>query len=79
MTRLKKAHVEALLRDFDGQPIPALTTALRVVLDEPNAAWQTLVSASGLPIERRQRLLAGEQAALDALVSELNENRGLTP
>ncbi|MBI4882734.1 MAG: hypothetical protein HY826_01615 [Actinobacteria bacterium] len=76
-TRLNKRHVEALLGNYDAQPIVALTAALRVVLDEPDADWQALIGASGLPAERRQRLLAGEQAALDLLARELNELRGL--
>lgn len=75
MTRLKKAHVEALLRDYDHDPIDALTTALRIALDRPGADWPSLLSAAPLPRDRRDRLHAGEQAALDQLAAELNEAR----
>ena len=76
MTRLKKAHVEQLLCDYDRDPIGALTTALRVALDEPAADWAALLAAATLPEARRNRLQAGNQAALDELVAELNEARG---
>lgn len=77
MTKLKKAHVEVLLRDYDRDPIGALTTALRVVLDKPDADWAALLSAAPLPEARCNRLQAGEQAALDELAAELNEVRTL--
>ena len=77
MTRLKKAHVEALLRDYDTDPIGALTTALRVVLDQPGGEWKSLLSTAKLSEPRRERLQAGEQGALDELAGELNEARGL--
>lgn len=76
MTRLQKAHVEALLRDYDADPIAALTTALRVALDKPDADWAALLSATPLPSFRRERLLACEQLALDEFAAELNEARG---
>jgi len=76
VTRLKKVHVEALLRDFDGDPVGALTVALRVALDRPRAEWSELLAAAPVPATRRSRLQAGEQAALDALAAELNEARG---
>lgn len=77
MTRLKKSHVEALLRNYDSDPIGALTEALRVALDKPGADWAALLSAAALPTERRNRLQAGEQLALDELAAELNEARSL--
>ena len=77
MTRLKKAHVEALLRDYDADPIGALTTALRVVLDEPSGEWKSLLAAAKLSDARRERLQSGQQGALDELASELNEAREL--
>ena len=77
MTRLKKAHVEALLRDYDTDPIGALTTALRVVLDQPGGEWKSLLSIDKLSDAQRARLQAGEQGALDALAGELNEAREL--
>ncbi len=79
MTRLKKAHVEALLRDYDSDPIGALTTALRVALDRPGGYWAALLMAAELPHDRRSRLEAGDPASLDELAAELNETRGLAP
>ncbi len=75
MTRLKKAHVEALLRDYDSDPIGALTVALRVALDRPGDDWHALLAAAPLPTTRRERLRALEQTALDELAAELNEAR----
>ena len=77
MTRLRKAHVEALLRDYDADPIGALTTALRVVLDQPSGEWKSLLAASKFSDARRERLQSGQQGALDELASELNEAREL--
>ena len=75
MTRLKKAHVEALLRDYDSDPIGALTAALRVALDQPGGDWAALLAAAPLPSARRDRLRAREPTALDELAAELNEAR----
>ncbi len=77
MPRLKKKDVEALLRDYDSDPIGALTAALRVVLDQPDANWLVLLSAANLPDRRLQRLQDGDQTALDELAAELNETRDL--
>jgi hypothetical protein len=77
VTRLKKAHVEALLHDFDADPIGALTRALRVTLDKPDDEWLALLSRAPMAPIRRDRLRAGEQAAPDELAAELNEQRQL--
>jgi len=77
VTRLKKAHVEALLRDYDTDPIGALTAALRVVLDASGGDWESLLSAAKLSDARRIRLQSGDQGALDELATELNEARAL--
>ena len=76
MTRLKKVHVETLLRDYDRDPVGSLTSALRIALDKPGRDWPSLLSAAPLPSARRSQLLAGEQQALDELAAELNEARG---
>ena len=73
--RLTKRHVEVLLRDYDADPIGALSVALRIVLRRPHAGWEELVGASGLGTDRRRALVAGETAALDELLAELNEGR----
>ena len=75
--RLSKRHVEALLREYDRDPIGALTAALRIVLDLPQASWAELVGASGLGADRRRALAAEETTALDLLLEELNEQREL--
>jgi hypothetical protein len=76
-TRLTKRHVEVLLRDYDSDPVGALTVALRIVLRLPQAGWDELVGATGLGADRRRALVAGETAALDELLAELNERRDL--
>jgi hypothetical protein len=77
--RLSKRDVEILLRDYDVDPVTALTAALRVVLHLPGAQWAELLDASGLPPGRRAALAAEQVAALDDLVAELNEERGIRP
>ncbi|MEY2581524.1 MAG: hypothetical protein QOE09_1373 [Ilumatobacteraceae bacterium] len=77
--RLKKVDVERLLTDYDIDPIGALTTALRVILDLPDATWPTLLAAAPIEAARRNSLLAGEEPSLDRLASELNEFRSLIP
>lgn len=76
MGRLKKADVERLLDDYDGDPVGALTAALRVVLDS-EGDFAALVVAAGLPPERRSALLAHEPRSLDELLVDLNELRTL--
>jgi hypothetical protein len=75
--RLNKRDVERLLADYDEDPLGALTTALRIMLEQPDAAWPALIAAAPVTAGRRQLLLDKDQQALDALVAELNELRGL--
>jgi hypothetical protein len=77
IARLKKRDVECLLADYDADPVDALTNALRITLDQPDASWRALLAAAPITAARRQLLLDEEQHALDALVVELNELRGL--
>ncbi len=74
---LTKAQVERLLTDYDADPIGALTTALRRVLQMPDATWAELLAAAPIDAGRRQLLLSGDQASLDRLAAELNERRCL--
>ena len=78
ITRLKKIQVEQLLGDYDADPVAALSTALRVVLDMPGADWAALLAASPLDAARRRLLLDGDASSLDQLAAELNERRDLT-
>ncbi|HEY4333536.1 MAG TPA: hypothetical protein VGM78_13230 [Ilumatobacteraceae bacterium] len=66
-----------MLADYDHEPIAALTTALRIVLDRPSAAWPELVHAAGLTDTRTAALLVGDERTLDELLTELNELRAL--
>jgi hypothetical protein len=75
IARLKKVHAERLLADYDADPVAALTSALQVVLEMPDAEWTALVAAAPIDDGRRQRLLAADEAILDQLAAELNERR----
>jgi len=76
---LKKRDVEALLDTYDSDPVGALTTALQVVLERPDATWPELIARASLSQSRSAALLVGEQGALDSLAAELNELRHLSP
>lgn len=77
MARLSKAQVEAMLATYDAAPIQSLTSALRIALDAPAMEWAALLGLADFSAARSQRLLRGEAAALDELVAELNEVRGV--
>lgn len=79
IARLKKAHAERLLSGYDSDPIAALTAALRVVLEMPDASWVALIAVAPIDATRRQLLLATDETALDQLAAELNERRTLEP
>lgn len=78
MTALRKRDVEEMMMRYGHDPVAALTAALRVVLDGPHADWPTLLASAGFTDRRRRRLEALESDALDELLTELNELRGLT-
>jgi hypothetical protein len=77
--RLAKRDVEALLRDYDADPIVALTAALRIVLRRDDASWDELLDLAPIPDARRRLLRERDAAALDDLAAELNEERSLRP
>ena len=77
IARLKKVHAERLLAEYDADPVEALTAALRVLLDLPDADWPSLLEAAPIDADRRQRLQAAGETDLDHLAAELNERRGL--
>ena len=74
--RLRKIEAERLLADYDADPIAALSAALRVILEMPEAEWAELVTAAPIDAERRRLLLEGKQPTLDRFAAELNERRG---
>jgi hypothetical protein len=79
VTVLGKRDVERLMADYDADPVAALTTALRTTLEHPEMEWTALVRLAGFDCARRIRLQAGETAALDELLVELNEQRVISP
>ena len=74
--RLSKRDVETLLRDYDDDPVAALTVALRLALGRSDASWEEMIDASDMGDDRRRALLAHDPDALDSLAMELNEARG---
>lgn len=66
-----------MLAGYDADPIAALTAALQLSLDMPDATWAQLLAAAPFDDGRRQRLRSGDPVSLDRLVAELNERRGL--
>ena len=79
MTALKKRDVERLHVAYERDPEAALTAALRIVLDRPDLDFTALVKLAGFTCDRRIRLQAKDQRALDELFTELNELRGVSP
>ena len=80
MRRLTKRDVETMMRGYDADPVAALTVALRRTLEMAGDAapdWADLLAAAPLPDDRREALVRGDQAALDDLAAELNEERRL--
>ena len=77
IARLKKADVEAMLAHYDTDPVHALTTALRLVLEMPAANWPELIGAADFSDTRTASLIVADDVALDALAAELNELRTL--
>lgn len=78
IAQLKKVHAERLLAAYDADPVDALTHALRIALDRPDATWAELVVAAPIDTDRRRLLLDGDEHALDTLAAELNERRGFS-
>ena len=79
MTALRKRDVEQLLGHYDTDPIAAITTAMRIVLEQPDANYRSLVLAAPFDVDRCARLLAADVVTLDELARELNETRTLSP
>ena len=77
MPLLSKHDAEALLRDYDTDPVAALTAALRTVTGRADADWPELTHFAAADPDRRIALEHGDPDALDALAAELNELRTL--
>lgn len=78
MSSLTKRDVERMLDAYDDDPTAALTVALRIALDRDDLDFTALVKLAGFSCARRIRLQAGEAAALDELLAELNELRTIS-
>ena len=77
MRRLTKRDVETLLQAYDHDPVGALITSLRIVLNRPDDDFDELIAHADLDDQRRERLLQRQPDALDELAAELNERRTL--
>jgi len=75
MARLKKLDVINLMDNYDHDPVGALTAALRIVLEQPDGEWTAMVKAAGFNCAQRIRLQGHDPAALDELLTYLNELR----
>ena len=77
MRKLSKRDVEALLGEYDNNPVASLHTALRVLIPICPDNWSATVALLSVSEEQKNDLRAGKIEALDALVKQLVENRGL--
>ena len=75
MSRLKKLDVVQMMERYDHDPVTALTEALRIVLDEPEGEWTAMVKTAGFSCAQRIRLQGHDPAAMDELLTYLNELR----
>lgn len=73
---LTKADVERLLIEIDDSPVTASLHALRIVIGDPNASWETATLMYCSSDSRQRHLLKFKTAALDDIIGELNETRG---
>lgn len=73
---LTKREVEHLLLDIDDSAWKAILHALRVVVGQPDATWETAIAMYCGSDTRQLKLLDFDTAALDEIARELNETRG---
>lgn len=73
---LTKHDAERLLSEVDKSPMMATLHALRIVVGDPNASWETAIAMYCNFDARQPSLLTFDTAALDRLIGELNESRG---
>ena len=77
MRPLSKRDIEELLHEYDSDPVAALLAALRKNLSGEFPDWTAAIHALNVSDSERSHLLAQEISALDALVKQLVEFRGL--
>ncbi|HEY0518417.1 MAG TPA: hypothetical protein VGC84_02900 [Ilumatobacteraceae bacterium] len=63
------------MAEYDNDPVAALSSALRIVLDMPNATWDELLAAAPIESQQRRRLASSDLTTLDRLAADLNEFR----
>ena len=77
MSSLSKRDVEALLRDYDSDPVATLLSALSKVWLASELTWNGAVDRLQVDEETRAKLRSRSVDALDDLAKQLVENRGL--
>lgn len=73
---LTKRDVEDLLAKIDISPMSAVLDALRIVIGNSDASWETAVIIYCNFDGRESGLCRGDSASVDSLAAELNETRG---
>ena len=77
MRNLSKRDVEALLNEYDDNPVVAVHTALHVLIPDCPTEWSAAVELLPFDSARKQLLRARDTATLDALVKQFVETRCL--
>ena len=77
MSSITKRDVEALLRDYDSDPVAALLSALSKVWLVSEFTWNDAVDRLQVDEDTRAKLRSCSVDALDDLAKQLVENRGL--
>jgi hypothetical protein len=77
MRKLSKRDVEALLSEYDNNPVGALHQALRVLLTDCPSDWNAAIGLLDIDDANKQSLRDGNIAALDSLAKHFVETRGL--
>ena len=77
MRKLSKRDVEALLGEYDHNPVGALHAALRVLIPDCPSNWQQTVELLSVSDEMKNNLRNQKIEALDSLAKQLVETRGL--
>lgn len=77
MRKLSKRDVEALLGEYDHDPVAALHAALVILIPDCPNQWNSAVDCLQISETDKQLLRDRETSAMDALVKQFVETRGL--
>lgn len=77
MRKLSKRDVEALLAEYDKDPVSSLLAALQLLLPESPSNWEEAINALSIDDATKRHLLDHSIDALDSLVKQLVETRSL--